>query len=80
MFNQNMIIQQLQNAFRNPTQILRGMGLGADALQNPQAAIQNLMSTGRMTQEQYNSLYQTAQQLQQDPGVQGMLSQMFGRK
>ncbi len=80
MFNQNMIMQQLQNAFRNPNPILQGMGLGADALRNPQAAIQNLMSSGRMTQEQYNSLYQAAQQLQQDPGVQGMLSQMFGRK
>lgn len=80
MFNQNMIMQQLQSAFRNPTQILRGMGLGADALQNPQAAIQNLMSSGRMSQEQYNSLYQAAQQLQQDPSVQGLLSQFMGRK
>lgn len=61
------IINGLRGALQNPAQILQGMGLPADALRNPQAAVQQLMNSGRMTQQQFTSLQQTAQQIMQHP-------------
>lgn len=76
---QNSIFGALQAAMQNPVQILQRLGLDQRALQNPQAAIQGLMNSGRMTQQQYNQLYQQAQQLQSDPAVAGLLSRLFGK-
>ena len=71
--NINMM-QALAGALRNPAQILQGMGLGQDALKNPQAAVQQLMNSGRMNQQQFNQLQQMASQMMQNP----MFNQMMG--
>lgn len=69
------MMQMLQGAMQNPQQILGKLGLGQDALQNPQAAVQQLMNSGRMTQQQFNSLQQTANQIVNNP----MFGKLFGR-
>ena len=59
---------QLINSFRqfmqNPASFLSNMGLPEDALQNPKAAVQQLMNNGQMTQQQFNQLSSMANQLQ----------------
>lgn len=76
----NMGIGQLLSRFngfmQNPGQMLQQMGLPADALKNPQATIQQLMNSGKMTQQQYNQLQQMAQNITSNP----MFAQMFGKK
>lgn len=73
MINKGLIEQALQFAIRNPSQVQQKMDIG-------QATIQRLMSSGMLTQEQYNGLYQDVQAFKQDPTIQGMLAQMMGRK
>ena len=75
MINMIQMIQALQGAMRNPAEILQRMGLPADAMQNPQAAVQMLMNNGKMNQQQFNSLQQTAKQIMGNP----MFAQLFGK-
>lgn len=69
---------QFQNFMQNPASMFGGINFpqNINPMQNPQGAIQYLMNTGKMTQEQYNSLQQVAQKIQQNP----MFAQMFGRR
>lgn len=63
---------------QNPALLMQRIGLNLDALRNPSAAIQNLMSSGRMSQEQYNQFYQMAQQIQAtDPTLAQNLNQFI---
>ena len=73
---QNNLADALQYAARNPQSVLGNVGLTLNDLQNPDAAIQNLMNTGRMTQQQYNQLQQARQQLLADPNMRQLL---FGK-
>jgi hypothetical protein len=66
----------MMSALQNPAAILQQAGINPNALQNPQAAIQDLLNSGRMTQEQYNQFYQMAQQLQGNPGIAQALNGM----
>jgi len=75
MNNMMQMMQMLRGAMNNPMQLLQGMGLGPDAMRNPQAAVQQLMNSGRMTQQQFNSLQATARQIMGSP----MFGQMFGK-
>ena len=65
---------QLISAFRqfmqNPASFLPG--LPEDALQNPKAAVQKLMNSGQMTQQQFNQLSNMANQLQNNPQFMSM--------
>lgn len=72
----NNLADALQYAARNPQSVLGNVGLTLNDLQNPDAAIQNLMNTGRMTQQQYNQLQQARQQLLSDPNMRQLL---FGK-
>lgn len=67
MNNISNVFNALQGALMNPTPFLSKMGISQDMLNNPQMAVQNLMNSGRMSQEQFNSLRQTAMQIQQLP-------------
>lgn len=69
----NAMMQALMGAMRNPAQILNTMGLGQDALNNPQQAVQSLMNSGKMNQQQFEQLRQTATQIMNNPMFQGML-------
>lgn len=60
------ILPQIQSALQNPQQILSRIGM-PNALQNPQQAVQDLLNSGRMSQEQFNQLRQTAKQIQNLP-------------
>lgn len=66
------ILNNIQGVLSNPNILLTRIGLPADALQNPQLAIQQLMNSGRMSQEQFNQFYQTAQQIQNMPQFKQM--------
>lgn len=61
---------------QNPMGALMGRGLPQNALQNPQATIQQMLNSGQMSQQQYNQLQQMAQQIQSNP----MFAQMMGKK
>lgn len=67
MFNPMYALNVLQSFASNPAQTLSSMGMNTGVLQNPQQAVQNLLSSGRMTQEQFNSYRQVAIQLQNMP-------------
>lgn len=61
---------------QNPAQMLMGRGLPQNAMQNPQATVQQLLNSGQMTQDQFNQLQRMAKQIQGNP----MFAQMFGGK
>lgn len=64
MNNMMNVFQMLQGALQNPAPILSRMGM-PNAMQNPQQAVQELLNSGRMSQEQFNNLRQMASQFQQ---------------
>ena len=59
----NNMIQIIMQAMQNPMNVLQKIGLGPDALRDPQAAVQSLMNSGRMTQQQFNQIQQAARQI-----------------
>ena len=63
MLNSN-IFNMLQGALQNPAPVLARMGIPQSALQNPQQAVQSLMNSGRMSQQQFEQLRQAAIQFQ----------------
>jgi hypothetical protein len=76
MMNPMQMINSFRQFMANPTQFLSGMGLPQNALSDPKSAVEYLMNTGRMTQQQFNELSATAKQLQNDP----QFMSMFGGK
>lgn len=72
MINLPMLFNQLQGLLMNPAQFLASRGMSQDALQNPQQAVQNLLNSGRMSQEQFNQFQQTARQIQNMPQFRNM--------
>lgn len=69
---------QFQNFFKNPMQFLMQKKLNLpqniNPMQNPQAAIQHLMNSGQLSQEQFNQLKQTAKQIQSNPQFQQFIN------
>ena len=70
------IMTQFQSFMRNPVQFLIQNRLPQNALQNPAQAVQQLMNSGQMSQQQFNQLQQMAKQIQNNP----MFAQIIGRK
>ena len=62
MLNSN-IFNMLQGALQNPAPFLARMGM-PNALQNPQQAVQELLNSGRMSQQQFEQLRQMSIQFQ----------------
>lgn len=64
MFNMQMFQQQFQQQFQalqsNPAQFFSKMRLDIpqNIVNNPDAILQHLLSTGKVTQEQVNNAYQ----------------------
>ena len=71
--NMNNFMYQFQNFMRNPGQFLMQSRLPQGAMQNPAGAIQQMLNSGQMTQQQFNQLTQMARQIQNNP----MFSQRF---
>lgn len=71
---------QFRGFMQNPAQFLfqRKLNLPANInpMQNPQQAIQYLMNSRQMSQDQYNQLQRMSQQIQMNP----QFAQFMGRK
>ena len=63
MFNPQTVLQ-FKQFMSNPQAMLQKMGVPQDIQGNPQAIIQHLMNTGRLSQDQYTQLQQQAKQFQ----------------
>ena len=62
----NQMRDRMLAALQNPEQFCRENGLPPDAFQNPQAAVQAMMQSGRISQQQYNETAMMMQQMQQN--------------
>lgn len=72
----NNLINQFQQFLQNPAQLLSMRGIPQNAMQNPRAAVQQLMNEGKLSQQQFNILQQRAQMIQRNP----MFAQLMGGK
>lgn len=72
-------IRALFNAYsqlmQNPNQFLQKMNIPVEYANNPNGAIQHLMNTGRISQEQYNSANNQLKQMQNNP----LFKKMFNK-
>lgn len=68
-------IGQFRNFVQNPVQFMtsRKLNLPQNWMQDPNGAIQQMMNSGTMTQQQYNNLNQMAQNLMKQPQFQQMM-------
>lgn len=72
MINMFNLFSQMQGALMNPIQFLMSKGFPQDSLQNPQMTVQNLLNSGRMSQEQFNQFSEMSKQLQNMPQFRQM--------
>lgn len=72
------MMSQFQGFMQNPTQFLmqNKLNIPAQYANNPNQAIQYLMNSGKLSQEQYDWALKQAQAIQQNP----MFMQMFGKR
>lgn len=69
----NNVYGMFQNFMRNPMNLLSGFGIPNNMINNPNAIIEQMMSSGRINQAQYNQAMQTYRQLQNDPRIRQIL-------
>lgn len=69
------MLQAFTQFIQNPSRY----GVTPQALDNPQNLIQQMLNSGRITQEQYNAAAAQARQIQQNPQFMQML-QSFTRR
>lgn len=67
MLNIGNLFSMYSQLMQNPTQLLQKMNIPSEYANDPQGAIQYLMNTGKITQEQYNSANNQLKQLQNNP-------------
>lgn len=72
MINMFNLFSQMQGALMNPVQFLMSKGFPQDSLQNPEQTVQNLLNSGRMSQEQFNQFSEMSKQLQNMPQFRQM--------
>ena len=74
----NGFLNQFKGFVQDPARFImqRKMGLSPDAFQHPQAAVQQLMNNGQLSQQQFNQLQQTAHRITKNP----LFMQMFWQK
>lgn len=66
-----------QQMAQNPAQYaMRNFGIPKDIASNPEAIMQNLMNSGRVSQEQYNAARRMATQIQNNPLFSQMIKKM----
>lgn len=68
---------QFQGFMQNPMQFMlqRKLNIPQQYLNDPNAAIQYLMNSGKLSQEQYNQAVSMSSQLQKDPQFAQFLQQ-----
>lgn len=70
-------LNQFRGFMSNPMQFLMQRKLSnfpQDFMKNPQAAVQQMLNSGQMSQQQFNQLQQMAHKIQSNP----QFMQMFG--
>lgn len=70
-------LNDFQSFMSNPIQFMtqRKLNIPQQYLNDPNGAIQYLMNSGRITQDQYNRAVNMSNQLQKDPNFMKMLDQ-----
>lgn len=70
-------LNEFQSFMSNPIQFMaqRKLNIPQQYLNDPNGAIQYLMNSGRITQDQYNKAVNMSNQLQKDPKFMKMLDQ-----
>ena len=70
-------LNEFQSFMSNPIQFMaqRKLNILQQYLNDPNGAIQYLMNSGRITQDQYNRAVNMSNQLQKDPNFMKMLDQ-----
>ncbi len=67
MMNVKALFEAYTQLMQNPTQMLQKLNIPQEYASNPQGAIQYLMNTGKISQEQYNMANNQLKQLQNNP-------------
>lgn len=75
MMNIRALFQAYTQFRQNPNQILQQLNIPQEYANDPNAAIQYLMNSGKVSQEQFNSANAQLKQLQNNP----MFRQFFGK-
>ena len=68
-------MQMFRGFMQNPMQIFaqKGINLPQNALQDPEAAVNQLVASGQMTQAQFNNLRGLANDIKNNPSFRQML-------
>lgn len=74
--NRNVSFNDFMSSFRqfsgNPMQMLSNLGI-PQGMNNPSEIIQHLMNSGKLSQEQYAQIQQTATQIRNNPMFQNAI-------
>lgn len=73
MMNMKVLFEAYTQLMQNPTQFLQKLNIPVEYANDPNAAIQHLMKSGRISQEQYNNANNQLKQMQNNP----MFKQFF---
>lgn len=76
----NQFFNSFKGFIGNPMQMMSGMNIPKNMMNNPNEVIQYLMNSGRMNQSQYNQLKQMAGQIQSNPQFQQSMQQFYGNQ
>ena len=70
-------LNEFQSFMSNPIQFMaqRKLNIPQQYINDPNGAIQYLMNSGRITQDQYNKAVNMSNQLQKDPNFMKLLNQ-----
>lgn len=67
-------MNDFQQLAKNPVQYaMQKMGVSQDKAQNPDAILQDLMNSGRLSQQDYNKARQAAMRIQNNPMFRMMI-------
>lgn len=75
MINVKALLNLYTQFKQNPTQFLSQINVPNEYMNDPQGAIQYLMNSGKITQEQYNYANNQLKELQNNP----LFKQMFNK-
>ena len=67
MLNIQNLLSAYSQLMQNPTKILQQLNIPQEYMNDPQGAIQYLMSTGKVSQQDYNNARNQLNQLQNNP-------------
>lgn len=76
----NQFFNSFKGFMGNPMQMMFGMNIPKNIMNNPNEMIRHLMNSGQMNQSQYNQLKQMAGQIQNNPQFQQAMQQFYGKQ